>query len=218
MDNLVFLEALKRTLEHEGGYVNNPKDKGGETYRGITRKNWPTWKGWAIVDKNKPLKTGQLIKDIELDKLIQDFYFKNFWTPIKADELHYWVAYALFDCAVMQGQKTAIKTLQRALNKYTNKGQFSKPVFSLKVDGIIGPKTIAAANECEPTELVNLIAQERLKTVQDIVNANPSQAGFLMGWTNRIKKFIQTIAQPSNIGLYLVAALILFFLIGSKKK
>ena len=219
MENLVFLEALKRTLEHEGGYVNNPKDSGGETYRGITRKYWGTWKGWPIVDKNKPLKTGQIIKDAELDKLIQDFYFVNFWKPIKADEFHYWVAYTLFDTAVMQGQKTAIKTLQRALNKYTNKGQFSKPVFNLVVDGILGPKTLEAANSTEPTELVNLIAQERLNTVEAIVEANPSQAGFLKGWTARIKKFIQVFAQNNKMSMFIVVlAVAVFFLISKKRK
>ena len=218
MANEIFKKALEQTLSYEGGYSNNPKDKGGETYRGIARNVWPNWTGWKIIDSKKPLKTGQIIDSSELDKQIQDFYFKNYWTPIKGDKLFYLVSYIVFDTAVMQGPKTAIKILQKALNKYTNKGQFDKPLFALVVDGKIGAKTIEAANRCEPQELVNLIAQERLNAVEGIVSSNPTQAGFLTGWTNRIKKFIQIIAKPSNIGLYLVAALVIFFLIGNKKK
>ena len=46
-----FDEAIKKILDHEGGYVNNPKDKGGETYMGISRKAHPKSKVWSIIDK-----------------------------------------------------------------------------------------------------------------------------------------------------------------------
>lgn len=33
-------KAISKVLKHEGGYVNDPDDKNGETYKGISRKNW----------------------------------------------------------------------------------------------------------------------------------------------------------------------------------
>ncbi|MCW8621188.1 glycosyl hydrolase 108 family protein, partial [Acinetobacter baumannii] len=32
-----FQTALKRVLQHEGGYINHPSDPGGETNYGITK-------------------------------------------------------------------------------------------------------------------------------------------------------------------------------------
>ena len=52
-----FKKALTETLRHEGGYVNDPKDPGGETYKGISRKNHPDWEGWNIIDEKKILSS-----------------------------------------------------------------------------------------------------------------------------------------------------------------
>ena len=40
-----FDRAFVTTMQSEGGYVNNPKDPGGETYMGISRNNYPHWQG-----------------------------------------------------------------------------------------------------------------------------------------------------------------------------
>jgi hypothetical protein len=45
--------ALGFTLGYEGEWVNDPDDRGGETYRGISRVHWPKWAGWAIIDAEK---------------------------------------------------------------------------------------------------------------------------------------------------------------------
>ena len=37
----VFEEAVKQVLKHEGGYVNDPVDPGGETNMGISKKAYP---------------------------------------------------------------------------------------------------------------------------------------------------------------------------------
>ena len=49
----VFEKAFAKTIKAEGGYVNNPNDRGGETYMGVTRKNYPNLKLWIIVDNAK---------------------------------------------------------------------------------------------------------------------------------------------------------------------
>ena len=48
-----FKEAFELTLAHEGGYVKDPDDRGGETYKGIARRYNPGWSGWARIDKAK---------------------------------------------------------------------------------------------------------------------------------------------------------------------
>ena len=40
-----FDEAFALTMKSEGGYANNPNDTGGETYKGVSRKNHPKWNG-----------------------------------------------------------------------------------------------------------------------------------------------------------------------------
>lgn len=52
-----FSHIIPSTLSHEGGYANHKNDKGGETYRGITRKHNPNWNGWAFIDNVK--RTGE---------------------------------------------------------------------------------------------------------------------------------------------------------------
>ena len=45
--------AYAKTGHAEGGYANNPDDSGGETVQGISRNNFPKWRGWMIVDLEK---------------------------------------------------------------------------------------------------------------------------------------------------------------------
>lgn len=79
-------EAILKSLQKEGGYVNDPNDRGGETYRGIARKFHPTWVGWRIIDKISDKKTGQIFKNSELDKLVLSFY-NEYLKDIKSEVL-----------------------------------------------------------------------------------------------------------------------------------
>ena len=45
-----YKHSIAKVLRTEGGYVNDKDDSGGETYKGISRVNWPRWSGWVIVD------------------------------------------------------------------------------------------------------------------------------------------------------------------------
>ena len=48
-----FNQALQMVLQNEGGYVNDPNDPGGETYKGIARKMNSNWIGWQLIDLQK---------------------------------------------------------------------------------------------------------------------------------------------------------------------
>jgi poly-D-alanine transfer protein DltD len=71
-----FIISLQRTLVHEGGYIHDSEDVGGETYKGISRASHPNWSGWIIIDKykEKPGFPSILNSDSELQKQIEEFY------------------------------------------------------------------------------------------------------------------------------------------------
>jgi len=78
-----FYLAYKTVRANEGGYRNVSWDAGGETYKGISRVNWPQWAGWKIIDAYKaahgPIKQGAVVADPNLDTLVLKFFSDNFW-------------------------------------------------------------------------------------------------------------------------------------------
>jgi len=108
VDKLLFAEIFDRLIDHEGGYVNNPKDPGGETKYGISKRSYP----WLNI---KALTVEQA----------RDIYHKDFWLPLNGDRLYDGVAFQLFDFAVNSGIQTAIRYYQRALG-VADDGHFGK--------------------------------------------------------------------------------------------
>lgn len=95
---ITFATACDRLLGHEGRYVNNPRDPGGETNWGISKRSYPH------LD----------IKNLTRDQAIA-IYKTDFWDAIYADLMFSSVRYQLFDFAVNSGIQTAIRCFQRAL-------------------------------------------------------------------------------------------------------
>jgi len=91
-----FDRAIISVLFHEGGYVNNPHDPGGETNFGISKRSYPN------VD----------IKNLTKDEAIA-IYRRDFWQSCY-DKMPYQIAAKVFDMAVNMGVSTAHKLLQRA--------------------------------------------------------------------------------------------------------
>jgi lysozyme family protein len=176
-----FLPILRRS---EGGYSNVSADKGGETYAGITKKNFPTWAGWAIVNKARPTQ-GQIISDPKLDALIGSFYKKNFWDVLKCDNFSKYVGMNLCDFAINSGINTAAKSFQEVINSLLPVG-----TTTLIADGKIGPLTIAAANKLNQKVLNDALLLKRANFYKKIVENNPSQNVFLTGWLTRLTSFV----------------------------
>lgn len=88
--------AFERLVSHEGGYVNNPKDPGGETNWGISKRSYPH------VD----------IKNLTRDGAAA-IYLRDFWEPLGAT--HAAIKFQVFDFAVNSGIQTAIRKLQAAI-------------------------------------------------------------------------------------------------------
>ena len=111
-----FQKAYKKTAKNEGGYANVPGDTGGETYAGISRKWWPNWAGWKIIDARKPLKHNQTLNIEALHALVQAFYKKQFWDTIGGDAIDdQLTAERLYDFGVNAGASRSLKQIQEAL-------------------------------------------------------------------------------------------------------
>lgn len=93
-----FDTAFDRLLGHEGNYVNDPSDPGGETKWGISKRSYPKL----------------VIKELTREDAY-NIYEKDFWLKIGLDEIPFSVGFQLFDFAVNSGIITAIRYFQRAL-------------------------------------------------------------------------------------------------------
>ena len=107
--------AYKITSGNEGGYANVDGDTGAETYCGISRKWFPKWTGWQLVDAAKPLKHGQIIKSELLPKFVRSFYKNEFWDKIGGDKIEpQALANQVYDMAVNASVATALKLLKQS--------------------------------------------------------------------------------------------------------
>jgi len=150
-----FNEIIEKVLEHEGGYVNDPKDLGGETKYGITKRFYPD------VD----------IKNLTIEQATE-IYKKDYWDKNKVESLPQNLWHIYFDMCVNMGKRTAVKVLQRAA---VNKGK------NIEVDGGLGPMTIGALKGVE----LDRVRAFRVKYYVDLITARPEQEKFYLGWFRR---------------------------------
>lgn len=187
-----FEEAYKVVKANEGGYVNDPTDRGGETAFGIARKKWPNWQGWFIVDVYKnnygtdPKTITKLLKDHPVfQRMVSLFYRENFWDANKLSGFDQRTATELFDTGVNQGAKAAARYLQEALNLCNNNGKIYP---NIKIDGHIGPATTKAYKAADPERVfwtLNLLQGERYL---NIVRKDETQEKYWGGWLKRVFK------------------------------
>jgi len=118
-----FENAYNKLIGYEGGYSNDPDDKGGETFCGIARNYHSDWPGWAIIDGKKTFENFELLLNTpEMQKLVRDFYKKEFWDAFKADDIPYLIAEEIFEQAVNIGIPNAAKHVQLTCN-ILNRGE-----------------------------------------------------------------------------------------------
>ncbi len=187
-----FDDAFKIVLGFEGGYVNDPADRGGETNYGITASTLESAKTKGWVPSNVT------IKNLKLDHA-KNIYKKGYWDVVKADSLPHPLDLIIFDMAVNHGPSAAVKLLQQSLNSIL------KVSSSLAVDGIMGPKTLAAVKDVismdhnmwlQPNSLVRYLCidvlMNRVEFYTSIITNNKSQERFFKGWIiNRVIKLKQ---------------------------
>jgi lysozyme family protein len=152
-----FVKSIELVLQHEGGYVNDPLDAGGETNFGISKRAYPN------LD----------IRNLTVDQA-KHIYFNDYWNPIRGDLIvTNELAYHVFDMAVNAGTGAAARLLQR--------------IVGTTDDGVIGPVTLKAIDRYPSIgRLIGEYKFSRARHYALIVAKNHSQVRFLRGWINRI--------------------------------
>jgi len=166
-----FAIAFKFTLEREGGFVDNPFDLGGRTNRGITQRNYDSYR----MDKRLPTKDVKFIEEAE----VMEIYSERYWKPSQADSMILPLAIVHFDTAVLFGVRGAVQFLQEALG--------------IAADGIFGPQTESELRAKNNKKTALNIIDGRIAYHHRRVRENSSQEVFLQGWLNRaddLRKFI----------------------------
>ncbi|MBU0472913.1 MAG: hypothetical protein KKF62_01985 [Bacteroidetes bacterium] len=162
--NELFLISLAILLKFEGFYSNDPVDKGGETYRGISRNNFPNWLGWFIVDSAKDSKQFLAIlkANLKLEQLVLDFYYAEFWLKMNCDliaDQSQSIASELFELSVHAGIARATIILQTTLNILNNN---QKLYPDIDTDGIFGNDTLAV--------LQTAFSKQSFKRIFNVIN------------------------------------------------
>jgi len=165
MDN--FAPSLSHVLASEGGYVNNPRDPGGATNKGITQREYDAWRA----------RHGQPHRDVLLidNNEVEAIYREDYWNKICGDQLPHGVDYCMFDFAVNSGPHEADVTVQRAIRALQDSAD-------VVIDGVIGPKTLAALSNADPRRIINEICTERLSFMKE----HCDWADFGNGWDKRV--------------------------------
>jgi lysozyme family protein len=154
-------------LVHEGGYVDNPKDPGGATNKGVTQAVYDGWRRSRDLPKRPVSQLG----DDELELI----YRERFWETVRGDSLPAGIDYATFDGSVNSGPTQAAKWLQRALK--------------VTADGKIGPQTIAAAHAANAAAVIDDMLDQRLAFMKKIKHRSTGEllwTTFGRGWQKRI--------------------------------
>lgn len=162
-------KLLPFILSWEGGFVNDPVDKGGATNMGVTIATWrkvgydKDGDGDIDVDDLRLLS-----KEDVLNRVLKPHY----WDKWKADQI--------------KSQSVANILVDWVWGSGANGIKIPQKLLGLTVDGIVGPKTLAAVNSSDSLALFNAIKAEREAFLYRIVERDPSQKRFIKGWLNRL--------------------------------
>ena len=156
----------------EGGFVDDPDDRGGATNMGVTLATWQKVgydiNGDGVID----------VEDIKLLTLADATIVlkKFYWDRWRADDIDSQeVANILVDWVWASG-KWGIVIPQRLLG--------------VTADGIVGPVTIGKVNATDPVAFLQQVYDARVDFIENIIKNDPSQVRFQKGWLNRVKSYM----------------------------
>lgn len=152
--------CLPVILQWEGGFVDNPHDPGGATYRGVTQATYNAYRN----TRGLPPQSVRDMSDAECSTI----YETEYWIPARCNNLPAGVDLCQFDEAVNCGNFEATKLLQQALG--------------VSADGIFGLQTLAAVQRCRNIPaLINKLCALRLSYYHRL----KTWIFFGVGWTRR---------------------------------
>lgn len=157
---MTFATCLKVVLGYEGGYSNDPADPGGPTNFGVTQKVYDAYR----LTQGHALQPVKAITTAEVEAI----YKRQYWDPIRGDDLPEGVNLALFDFGVNSGTGKVAKVVQKVLG--------------LTVDGHVGEGTLAAILAADPARLVQGICEDRRAFLKGL----STFGRFGKGWMARV--------------------------------
>lgn len=153
-------DSMPFLLVNEGGYSDNPHDRGGCTNHGITQSTLTTWRHHPVSCMD--------VRNLSIPEATQ-IYKVHYWDALRLDSIiSQNVATALFDVAVNRGVGTARQ-------------------YAAGVCSIMGHASI---NDCDPHTFVRDLANRVKEGYLNIVVLHPSQKVFLKGWLNRVGRML----------------------------
>jgi len=166
-----FEKSLEMLLHHEGGFVNHPKDPGGVTNLGVTKKVFEKWVGREVSIEE--------MKDLTHED-VAPIYKKNYWDKLRADDLASGLDFAAFDWGVNSGNGRPAKVIQ----KYIGATQ----------DGAIGPKSLTLIAENDPSKIIQYLYEQRQKFYESLKHFKT----FGKGWTRRNQETLKASMEMAN--------------------
>jgi len=155
-----FQRALQLVLKYEGGFVNDPRDPGGATNKGVTLSAYRLY-----VKKDGTVADLKRISDAEVATVFR----RHYWDEVQGDALPDGVDFAVFDFAINSGVGRASRYLQ--------------DVVGATADGQIGPKTLAAVRSRPAPYVIDGLIAARLAFLKSL----PTWATYGRGWASRVK-------------------------------
>ena len=164
------MDRFERILDYllmvEGGYSNDKHDKGGKTKYGITEED--------ARDFGYKGDMQDLTKDFAKNIYLKKYYLGNKLDKVVNDKM------ALSVCDfIVNGGAWGAKKAQAALNELG---------FDLRVDGILGKKSLAALNEVDENKFLEKYHDLQRRYYRVLAANKPSQKKFLTGWLNRVDR------------------------------
>ena len=152
-------KCLEAILHHEGGYVNHPKDPGGETNLGVTKRVYEEFGGTKDM------------KDLTVED-VAPIYKKGYWDKMKGDDLPNGLDLCVFDFGVNAGPGRAAKYLQTMIGTVA--------------DGGIGPNTLAKLKEYVDENGIEKTIENYQQNRQRYYEKLSTFDTFGRGWTRRV--------------------------------
>lgn len=156
-------KAFANLIKEEGGYVNDPIDKGGETKFGISKRSYP-----HLDIKNLTKEEAKVI------------YKRDFYLPLQCDKFASdEVAIEVLEQGVNMGKRTVgcfVQITAQAMGQ------------NILYDCDIGPQTIKAINKLDGKQVLSALKALAISRYRRIVEDNPLQIRFLKGWIRRVQE------------------------------
>lgn len=181
--------AIPKVLSFEGVWDNDPKDPGGETCFGITRKYQPQWAGWVRVEAIKRM-AGAFKANLEHDLELQSHvaaYYTAMWQRFYLDKFQSQeLAECVYNGAINQGPERTLKWLQYCVNALSVASQ------DVSEDGVMGEGTAKQVLALEQAGLggllLTLLKAQRIAAYTTTVHNREDSLKFIKGWINRINQ------------------------------